>query len=291
MRFARYAADQCVNECAKGSNLCEPCKKLEAGYMEGIIGKWHGRKGGEFAKGSHMLGSEWAVEQNAANAERAAKAAAAIAGQAAAAGGGGGEVKKAKAAAAKAKTAAKEAAAAAAPASNSSERNWGMALGRAGMTIARGANVKQIERHLAVEEERRRKAAAAAEKAHRQTFKAALAGIRARRRASGSPAAAVPRKTRKAAAPRIYAPASAMPAGVANWMRTPSSPRAEGIRAPPATPRRSSSRRRSSARRRPVPSLAAAAAASSGSPNFGDLEAELALAMSAAGRPAGGTEF
>jgi len=285
MQFARYAEAQCERACEEGSNLCKLCTKYEEQHMAGKPGKWHGRKGGPIPAESHIIGSAWAAEQNARNAARAAK----IAG-AAAAGGGGGE---AKVQAKVAKAAAKEASVAAVNAgkiaekvlkavSNSEEKAWEMARGRAGMTISRGANVVQIARGLEKEEQARQKAAVAAEKAQAAAGKAVKAAVRStsatrRRSSSGS-------KTRKGAL-RIYAPASGMAAGVANWLRTPSSPRAEGIRghAPSPASRRSTSKK-STASRRSTSKKSSPATASPGL-DFGDLEAELAAAMGAAGGP------
>lgn len=71
MKYARYQESRCINECADpDSKLCGTCIKREKLYESGanIKTTWHGRMGGPIPAKSHIVGSEWALAQNIANA-------------------------------------------------------------------------------------------------------------------------------------------------------------------------------------------------------------------------------
>ena len=72
----RFTEKQCAKACAEGSDLCRLCEAHEEANMAGepiAKSKWHGRMGGPIHKQSHVLGSEWNMEQRRKATEKAAR--------------------------------------------------------------------------------------------------------------------------------------------------------------------------------------------------------------------------
>ena len=178
-------------KCKAGpGGTCTRCQALEAKYMMGQEGTWHGLMGGPIPSKSHIKGSEWHMAQLAKAAAKAAGASAAAV-----------PAPEVKAAAKEAERAAKEAAA----------MQKRIATQAAAYEREQASIMAGIGRMLNLEQ----KSAAAAEKA---AAKAAAAAARITKKATSArkPAVAAARRTssvRRSSAKRapatIYVPASA----------------------------------------------------------------------------------